>query len=90
MSPFDPFIIVIFLPAGAALGAAYFALLRLSLPGSEGAGIAAVFLPLLLARVALAVGVFWIIAQQGALPLLIALLGFLLARIAAKRIVRVE
>jgi type IV secretory pathway VirB3-like protein len=39
------------------------------------------------ARFVLAAGAFWFIAQQGALALLIALAGFLVARIVSQRLV---
>jgi F1F0 ATPase subunit 2 len=86
----DPIAVLGFLLAGAALGAVYFALLRLSLPNAGASSVATTFVPLFLARFALAAGVFWVIAQHGAAPLLIALAGFLLARVVAKRAIRVE
>jgi F1F0 ATPase subunit 2 len=76
---------VLWLLAGAALGMVYFALLhrtlRLSLSGARTAHV----LPLYVLRLAVAAGAFWAIAQYGALPLLLALGGFLAARFVVQR-----
>lgn len=83
-----------YLALGAALGAGYFALLHraLRLFTAEGAaerpagGAAARFLAFYLLRFAAAGVVFYLVVQQGALPLLLSLLGFLLARFAGQRL----
>lgn len=74
-----------YLAAGLALGATYFLLLLrvVRLHATQAASTRTV--PLHLVRVAGAVAVFWVIAQQGALPLLSALLGFLIARVMVQR-----
>jgi len=76
------------LAAGAAMGAAFLYLVARSVaairrPGARGA--AAGFLVL---RMALAVAVFTLAARQGALPLVSALAGFLVARTVAIRRMR--
>lgn len=87
-----------YLALGAALGAGYFALLHRALRlftaegAAEGAaerpagGAAARFLAFYLLRFAAAGAVFYLVVQQGALPLLLSLLGFLLARFAGQRL----
>ena len=93
-----------YLALGAALGAGYFALLRravrlyagrgtaqgTALGTAEGTveGTAVRFLAFYVLRFAGAGLVFYLVVQQGALPLLMALLGFLLARIVAQRVAR--
>ena len=81
-SPID---VALYLTAGAALGAVYFVLLlrTVRLHASQGAAIRV--MPLYIMRFAAAVSAFWIIAQQGALALLLALLGFLIARLVIQR-----
>jgi F1F0 ATPase subunit 2 len=71
--------------AGAALGAVYFSLLlrTVRLHASQAAAI--YIIPLYFMRLAVAFAAFWIIAQQGALPLLLTLLGFLIARLVIQR-----
>jgi F1F0 ATPase subunit 2 len=77
--------IALFVPAGVLLGAVYFGLLlrtvRLHAAGAAAPGVA----PLYLLRIGLAVAGFWFAAQQGALPLLAALAGFLVARYVMQR-----
>ncbi len=71
---------IVWLAAGAVLGAVYFFLLGCSVSAIGRAGDwrgAAVFF---VARIALAAGVFAVAAMQGAAALLFALGGFLLAR----------
>lgn len=77
--------LVLYLAAGAALGALYFFLLyrTVRLHAAQAAALRVV--PLYLLRVGAAVAVFWAVAHQGALPLLLTLLGFLLARLLAQR-----
>ena len=75
-----PIELAIFVGAGAALGTLYFVLVhrtaRLLAVGASASRI----VPLYVARLALAVAVLWVIAQHGAMPLLLALLGFVVAR----------
>ena len=84
MSSMDPTGVALYLLAGAALGAFHFVLLlrTVRLQVSQAAPIR--IIPLYLMRLAVAVSAFWIFAQQGALPVLFALLGFLIARIAVQ------
>ena len=87
MSAIDPLYALLFVAAGLAVGVAYFLLLYRTVTlhaAQAGAGSIA---PLYLLRFALAGAAFWFIAQQGALPLLLALAGFLGARFAVQRFV---
>lgn len=77
--------IALYLTAGAGLGAVYFYLLSRAVRQHATRGITFRIIPLYLLRIAAAAVAFWMIAQQGALPLLLALLGFLAARHAAQR-----
>ena len=75
----------LWLAAGIALGAVYLWLVArtvAALTGSGGKAPAALWLVL---RMALAVGAFWVAATEGALPVLVMLLGFLIARTVAIR-----
>ena len=73
--------------AGALVGAVYFLLLYRSVRlYATGAGAAKVT-PLYLLRYAIAVAAFWFIAHAGAMPLLLALAGFLAARHGAQNLV---
>lgn len=76
-----------YLVAGAALGAVYFALLyrTVFVTGAQVSALRTVLL--FVARLGAAVIVFWVIAQQGATPLLSAALGFFLSRLLAQRLV---
>ncbi len=78
----------LYLTAGAALGASYFVLLfrTVRLHASQAAALRIV--PLYLVRFAAAVSAFWLIAQQGAYPVLLALLGFLISRFVIQRWMR--
>ena len=71
---------VSFIAVGAAFGVLYFLLLyrtvQLHAAGVEIMRIA----PLYVLRAAGAVTLFWFLAREGALPLLLALAGFLVAR----------
>ena len=80
MSGINPTDVALYLTVGAALGGVYFLLLfrAVRLHASQVAAIR--IIPLYIMRIAAAAVTFWIIAQQGALPLLFALLGFLIAR----------
>lgn len=80
--------ILVFLAAGAALGAVYFGLLLWTVRLHAAQATAARVIPLYLARLAMAICAFWIIAQHGALPLLLALAGFLISRTAAQHWLR--
>lgn len=77
--------LVLYVAVGAGLGALYFFLLyrTVRLHAAEAAALRVV--PLYLLRAGAALAVFWAVAQQGALPLLLALLGFLVARLLAQR-----
>jgi F1F0 ATPase subunit 2 len=77
--------VALYLSAGAALGAVYFGLLLRTVRLSASQATVIRIIPLYILRIAAAVSVFWIIAQQGALPLLLALLGLLLARLVVQR-----
>lgn len=70
--------------AGLFLGGLYFLLLartaRLHVSGASTARI----IPLYALRLSLALGVFWIAAQHGALVLMLTLAGFLLGRTAVQ------
>ena len=74
-----------YLAAGMALGAAYFYILLRTVGLHASQAAAARIVSLYLLRLAAAVSAFWVIAQQGAAPLLLTLTGFLIARIAAQR-----
>jgi len=78
MSPID---MAMYAAAGAVLGALYFALLAWTVRLLVGQAAMAGAVGVGLARLALAGAAFWAIAQQGALPLLLALLGFVGARL---------
>ena len=75
-----PLSAVLFLVLGAALGAAYFTLMRrtvrLHAEGADAGVIAAHYA----LRIVVAVAVFYAVARAGALPLLLAFAGFLVAR----------
>lgn len=77
--------VALYLTAGVALGAAYFVLLLRTVRLHALQATANRIIPLYFMRFAAAVSVFGVIAQQGALPLLLALLGFLAARLIAQR-----
>lgn len=80
--------IALYVAVGLALGAAYFVLLshtvRLHVANAPTARI----VPGYVVRLGAAVAVFWVVAQQGALPLLLTLAGFLAARFAVRRFLR--
>lgn len=79
---------VLYLTAGLALGAVYFVLLIRTVRLCTAEPSASRIIPLSVIRLAVAVTAFWVIAQQGAVALLLALLGFLIARTAAQRWMR--
>ena len=75
------------LVSGAALGAGYFAILLKAARLHAQAAPLSVVAPLYLLRGALAIGVFWGLAQLGALPLLAGLVGFVAIRLLFQRMV---
>ena len=85
MSWISPIGVVLYLTAGVVLGAVYFVLLLRTVRLHASQVTAIRIIPLYIMRFAAAVSAFWIIAQQGALPLFLTLLGFLIARIATQR-----
>ena len=85
MSWLSPTDVALYLTAGAVLGAVYFVLLLRAVRLHASQATAISIIPLYIMRFAAAVSAFWIIAQQGALPLLLALLGFLIARLVVQR-----
>ena len=86
MSPLAPLELLAYLLAGIALGAFYFyALMRTVRLHMAHAALSKV-LPLYLLRGGVALAAFWMIAQQGAGPLLSALLGFVGARFLVQRL----
>lgn len=77
-----------FTAIGAVVGALYFLILyRTVQMHISGAAVAHV-LPLYVLRVAGAAAVFWLIAQEGAVPLLLALTGFVIARYTAQQLAK--
>jgi F1F0 ATPase subunit 2 len=85
MNTISPSEIFLYLAAGAALGALYFLLLLLTVRLHAAQAAAIRVAPLYLLRFAAAALTFWFFARQGASPLLLALLGFLIARTATLR-----
>jgi hypothetical protein len=65
---------------GAILGGAYFFLLFRSLCLHLGQAATIRIVPLHLIRFGLVLATFWVIVQEGAVPLLLAFIGFLAAR----------
>ena len=74
-----------YLAMGVALGAIYFLLLFRAVRLHASQAAATRIVPLYVLRFAVAISAFWVIAQQGAAPLLLGLLGFLIARLAGQR-----
>lgn len=85
MSWINPTEAALYLTAGGVLGALYFLLLLRTARLHASQATAIRIVPLYLMRFAAAASAFWIIAQQGAVPLLFALLGFLVARTVTQR-----
>jgi F1F0 ATPase subunit 2 len=77
-----------FLAAGAAVGALYFLMLYQTVRQHAEGGAALLIVPLYILRLAAAALFFWVMARQGAVPLLFALAGFLLARSFARHLVQ--
>jgi len=73
-----------YLMAGLALGAVYFTMLLRAVRLHAAKAAAVWIVPLHVSRFAAAVAVFWLVAQQGHLPLLLSLVGFLGARFVAR------
>lgn len=73
------------LAAGVALGAVYLWLVARTVAAITGEGRKTGAAAWLVLRMALAAGAFWAAATQGALPVLVMLLGFLIARTVAIR-----
>ncbi|MDA0653351.1 MAG: ATP synthase subunit I [Proteobacteria bacterium] len=72
--------------AGVALGTFYFYAVFQTIRLHVAEAALSKILPLYLLRGGVALCVFWLIAQQGAAPLLLALLGFLGARFMVQRV----
>jgi F1F0 ATPase subunit 2 len=82
--------IIFYSAAGSTLGALYFLLLAWTVR-LHATGAAATFvIPFHVARSVAAVSTFWFIAQRGAFPLVLALLGFLIARTIVQHGMRLE
>lgn len=77
--------VAVYVTAGAFVGAVYFLLLLWTVNVYTGQVVAIPVSSLYVVRIAMAVAAFWMIAQQGAAPLLFALLGFLIARSVIRR-----
>ena len=75
-----------YLLAGVTLGSFYFYAVFQSIRLHVAQAALSKIVPLYLLRGLVALGAFWLIAQQGALPLLVALLGFLAARFMVQRL----
>ena len=70
----------LYILTGAMLGGIYFFLLFRAVRHHLGQVATIRIVPLHFIRFGLAVATFWVIAQQGAIPLLLVCLGFLAAR----------
>lgn len=77
--------IIVYLLAGATLGLFYFYALFQTIRLHAAQAALSRILPLYLLRGGVALGSFWLVAQQGALPLLLTLAGFLCARFISQR-----
>lgn len=75
-----------FIAIGAVIGALYFLILYRTVQLHVAGASVARALPLYALRVVGAVAVFWLIAQEGAVPLLLALTGFVIARYTAQQL----
>lgn len=87
MSEMNAMDFVLYAAVGGTLGLLYFFLLHRAVRLHAQQAATLLTIPLHLSRVALAVLAFWSIAQEGSMPLLSALLGFLIARYATQRMV---
>jgi len=75
---------ILFFAAGVLLGAGYFGLLYWSLHLHTAQAPIGRTVSLYVLRLAMVAVAFWLIVQHGALPLLLALLGFLVSRTLAR------
>lgn len=80
MSGLGQFDVARYFVAGIALGAFYFILLLRTVRLHASQAAVSQIIPLYLLRFVMVVTTFWFIAQQGTAPLLLALLGFVMAR----------
>lgn len=74
----------LYLLAGVVLGTMYFVLLFQTVRLHASRAPAIFIVPFYFLRLGAAVSALWFIAQQGAFPLLVSFLGFLIARIIAQ------
>lgn len=77
--------VALYVAIGAVLGAVHFALLLRTVRMHASHAAVVRVIPLYALRFGATVLGFWVVAQQGALPLLYALLGFMAARFAVQR-----
>ncbi len=84
MNAINPYQVALFLPVGLLIGSLYFLLLWYSVRSFAAQSSVARMVPLSLLRMAVAVVCFWFIAQQGVVPVLSALAGFLIGRLIVK------
>ena len=82
--------ILLYPGVGAALGALYFTLLYRSVRLQTAQAAAIHIVPLHLMRAVAAIAVFRFVAQQGALPVVLALAGFVIVRLVVLRRVGTE
>lgn len=87
MTTLPPLEIIAWLAAGTVFGLVYFQALRYTVGMIVRQVSAPLIVGIWLARIGIAVAVFWLIATQGAAPLLLALAGFIAARFAVQRLV---
>jgi hypothetical protein len=85
MSWIAPIDVVLYPTAGAAIGTVYFVLLLRAVHLHAAQVVTIRIIPLYILRFAMVTSAFWILVQQGALPLLLTLLGFLIARLVIQR-----
>ncbi|HEX9648506.1 MAG TPA: ATP synthase subunit I [Alphaproteobacteria bacterium] len=90
MSATAPLDLVLGVVAGAAAGTLHFGLLWRAVRLHAQSAAASRIVPLHLVRAGATVAVFWLVAQRGALPLLLALAGFLVARVVVQHRLRAE
>jgi hypothetical protein len=88
MTAIDTVQSLLYLTAGGVLGLVYFLLLHATLRLHTRRSDASILVILYVGRVGGAILAFWAVAQAGALPLLLALAGFLAARLAVSRMIR--
>lgn len=88
MSAINPYHVALFLAVGLLIGGLYFVLLWYSVRAFAAENSVVRLIPLSLLRMSVAVVCFWFIAQQGVVPVLSALAGFLIGRLAVQYWVR--